>query len=185
MMERLRTRLEGLVLIRPTIHRDERGFFHETWRRSAAEELGLPEFVQDNHSRSSQGIVRGMHYQPGMGKLVRCVRGAILDVAVDVRRGSPTFGEWEGVELNDESLLQFYSPPGFAHGFAALSAEADVVYRCTAYHDPSTEGGVHYADPDVGIEWPEGLKLRPSERDANNPPLREIADALPFEYEAP
>lgn len=182
-MERLPTRLDGPVLIRPTIHRDERGFFHETWRRSVAEELGLPEFVQDNHSRSTRGILRGMHYQPGMGKLIRCARGAVLDVLVDVRRGSPTFGDWEAVELDDESLLQLYGPPGFAHGFCTLSDEADVVYRCTAYYDASTEGGLHYADPDVGIDWPTEFELRPSERDANNPLLRDIADSLPFEYE--
>ena len=182
-MERLETRLEGPVLIKPVIHGDHRGFFNETYRRNVYAELGVgDEFVQDNHSRSKHRIVRGMHYQPGMAKLVRCPRGAVLDVVVDVRRGSPTFGEWEAFELNDENLHQLYVPEGFAHGFCTLSDDADLVYKCGTYYDPELEGGIHYADPDVGIEWPDGLELTPSDRDANAPRLSEVEAELPFEY---
>jgi dTDP-4-dehydrorhamnose 3,5-epimerase len=182
-MERLDTRLEGPLLVRPAVHGDERGFFLESYRRSVFAELGVPEeFVQDNHSRSRRGIVRGMHYQRGMGKLVRCVRGAILDVLVDVRRGSPSFGAWEAYELDDERHHMLYAPPGFAHGFCVVSDVADVVYKCTTYYDPDEEGGFHHADPEVGIEWPAGLELIASARDASAPPLREVADSLPFRY---
>lgn len=182
-MEVIPTRLDGPVLLRPVVHRDARGFFHESYRRSVFAELGIDDdFVQDNHSRSSRGVLRGMHFQDGMAKLVRCARGAIVDVLVDIRRGSPTFGQWEAFELNDENLHQLYAPVGFAHGFCVLSESADVVYRCSSYYDPELEGGIHYADPDVGIAWPEGLEWTVSERDANAPTLAEVADALPFEY---
>lgn len=171
------------MLVRPVVHGDARGFFLESYRHSVFSNLGVPEqFVQDNHSRSRRGVVRGMHYQPGMGKLIRCVRGAILDVLVDIRRGSPTFGQWEAFRLDDEQHHILYAPPGFAHGFCVLSEVADVTYKCTTYYDPEAEGGFNYADPDVGIEWPSGLELIASERDSKAPPLREIADALPFEY---
>jgi dTDP-4-dehydrorhamnose 3,5-epimerase len=142
------------------------------------------DFVQDNHSRSRRGIVRGMHFQPGMGKLIQCVRGAIFDVLVDIRRGSPTFGRWEGFELNDSAHHQLYAPDGFAHGFCVLSDQADVIYGCTTYHDPATEAGFRYDDPEVGIQWPAGLALTPSARDAAAPRLSEIAASLPFEYAA-
>jgi dTDP-4-dehydrorhamnose 3,5-epimerase len=184
-MKRLDTRLDGPVLIEPRVFNDERGFFHETYRRNVYAELGIPdEFVQDNHSRSAQGIVRGMHFQvgKGVGKLVRCARGAILDVMVDIRRGSPTYGEWEAFELTDENLRIAYCPVGFAHGFCVLSDVADVMYKQTGYYDDDLERGISYADPDVGIEWPAGLELIPSARDAEAPLLREIADELPFEY---
>ena len=182
-MERLETRLEGPVLVRPVVHGDHRGFFHETYRRSVFSDLGVPdEFVQDNHSRSGHGIVRGMHYQPGMAKLVRCARGAIVDVLVDIRRGSPTFGEWEAFELDEENKLMLYAPDGFAHGFCVTGEVADVIYKCSAYHDPDAEAGIAYDDPDVGIEWPAGVELVPSERDASAPRLREVADQLPFRY---
>ena len=137
-MERLDTRLEGPVLVKPVIHGDERGFFHESYRRNVYAELGIPEeFVQDNHSRSRHGIVRGMHFQVGHGaaKLVSCARGAILDVVVDIRRGSPTFGEWEAFELTDENLHKVYCPIGFAHGFCVLSEQADVMYKQAPYYD--------------------------------------------------
>ena len=184
-MKRLETRLDGPILVSPTVHGDHRGFFHESYRRNVFAELGIPEeFVQDNHSRSKHGIVRGMHFQVGRGmsKLVRCGRGAILDVVVDLRRGSPTFGEWEGFELNDENLHQLYCPVGFAHGFCVTSDVADVMYKCDAYYDESIERGIKYDDPDIGVRWPEGVELIPSERDANAPLLREIADDLPFSY---
>jgi dTDP-4-dehydrorhamnose 3,5-epimerase len=183
-MERLETRLEGPILVKPVVHGDERGFFHESYRRNTYAELGIPEeFVQDNHSRSRHGIVRGMHFQvgPGMAKLVRCARGAILDVVVDLRRGSPSFGSWEAFELTDDNLHQLYCPIGFAHGFCVTSDTADVLYKCTAYYDESIERGIAYDDPDIGIEWPE-LELIPSERDANAPRLSEIESELPFSY---
>ena len=185
-MRRLETRIPGLVLIEPTVHGDARGFFHETWRRDAQQELGIAaEFVQDNHSRSRRGVLRGMHLQigDGIGKLVRCARGGILDVAVDVRRGSPTYGEWEAFELNDENLHQLYLPVGFAHGFCTLSESADVLYRQTGYYDPLLERGIAYDDPAVGIEWPSELELLVSDRDTNAPTLSEVADQLPFVYD--
>src|SRR6201996_5663593 len=141
-MERLPTQLSGPLLLRPVVHGDARGFFQETYRREALAELGIPqEFVQDNHSRSRRGIVRGMHFQPGMAKLIRCVRGAIFDVVVDIQVASPTFGQWEGFELSDANHHQVYCPDGFAHGFCVLTDEADVVYKTSAYWDPDTEGG--------------------------------------------
>ncbi len=175
-MRHVETRLEGPVLVEPTVHRDDRGFLHESYRRAAYEELGIrPEFVQDNHSRSTRGVVRGMHYQvgSGMAKLVRCARGAIVDVLVDIRRGSPTFGEWEAFELSDENLRQLYCPIGFAHGFCVTSDTADVIYKCSSYYDASAERGFAYDDPGVGIEWPP-VPLSASERDASAPRLSEV-----------
>ena len=171
------------MLVKPLIHGDHRGFFHETYRRNVYAELGIEdEFVQDNHSRSKHGIVRGMHYQPGMAKLVRCARGSILDVVVDLRRGSPAFGEWESFELSDENLHQLYVPDGFGHGFCVLSETADVIYKCATYFVEENEGGIAYDDPDVGIEWPGGIELIPSERDKNAPRLRDVRGELPFKY---
>lgn len=182
-MKRLPTKLDGPILLEPIAYGDERGFFLEAYRRSQLAELGLDlEFVQENHSRSRRGVVRGMHYQPGMGKLVRAVRGTIFDVLVDIRRGSPTFGEWEGVELNDSRHLQLYCPDGFAHGFCVLSDVADVVYSCTSYYDATTEGAFRYDDPAVGIAWPVPLDLLPSARDAQAPLLSEVVESLPFAY---
>jgi dTDP-4-dehydrorhamnose 3,5-epimerase len=166
-------------------HLDERGFFQETFRCNAYAELGIrDQFVQDNHSRSVQGVVRGMHFQVGNGlaKLVRCARGAILDVVVDIRRGSPTFGEWEAFELTDENFHQIYCPIGFAHGFCVLSEQADVMYKQTAYYDDALERGISYNDPDVAIAWPQGIHLMPSARDASAPLLKEIESELPFVY---
>ncbi|HEX8646157.1 MAG TPA: dTDP-4-dehydrorhamnose 3,5-epimerase [Thermoleophilaceae bacterium] len=183
-MERLETRIEGPILVKPVVHGDERGFFQETYRREVYAELGIPEeFVQDNHSRSRHGIVRGMHFQVGRGmsKLVRCARGAIVDVVVDLRKGSPTFGEWEAFELNDENGHQLYCPIGFAHGFCVTSELADVMYKCDAYYDESIERGIKYDDPEVGIQWPD-VELIPSQRDATAPLLSDVADELPFQY---
>jgi dTDP-4-dehydrorhamnose 3,5-epimerase len=187
-MELVESRLEGPILVRPVVHGDARGFFHETYRRGAYADLGIPEeFVQDNHSRSGQGIVRGMHFQvgAGMAKLVRCSRGAILDVVVDLRHGSPSFGEWEGFELTDENLHQLYCPIGFAHGFCVLSELADVLYKCSTYYDESIERGIAFDDPDVAIAWPDGLELTPSARDRAAPRLHEIEGELPFVYGPP
>ena len=187
-MRALAVRLAGLVVIQPTVHGDERGFFTETYRHNWHGELGIPpqrQFVQDNHSRSARGVVRGMHFQVGDGvaKLVRCARGRILDVAIDLRRGSPTYGQWEAVELDDESMRELYVPVGFAHGFCVLSDVADVLYKQTAYFDPDLERGIAWDDPDVGVQWPLPRdELIVSERDAGAPTLSEIAGELPFEW---
>jgi dTDP-4-dehydrorhamnose 3,5-epimerase len=186
-MERLETRLQGPILIAPKVLGDERGFFCETYRRSVYADLGIAEdMVQDNHSRSRRGIVRGMHFQIGDGaaKLVRCARGAIVDVMVDVRRGSPTFGEWEAFELTEDNMHIAYCPIGFAHGFCVLSDVADVMYKQSNYYSDETERGIAYNDPDVAIAWPLPVEeLVPSQRDATAPLLRDIADELPFVYE--
>jgi dTDP-4-dehydrorhamnose 3,5-epimerase len=174
-MRRIPTRLQPSALLEVPIHGDERGFFLETFRASALADLGIEDdWVQDNHSRSRRGIVRGMHLQPGMAKLVRCARGTILDVLVDARPGSPTFGQWEGFELSDANGRILYAPDGFGHGFCVLSEEADVVYKCSTYYDPETETGFAYDDPAVGIEWPQDLELRPSDRDRAAPSLAEL-----------
>jgi dTDP-4-dehydrorhamnose 3,5-epimerase len=184
--ERLDTRIDGVGFIQPKLLGDERGFFVETYRRNEFAELGIDEeMVQDNHSRSKHGIVRGMHFQigPGAAKLIRCGRGQIVDVVVDLRRGSPRFGEWEAFELSDENGRMVYCPVGFAHGFCVVSELADVFYKQSNYYSDELERGIKYDDPEVGIEWPLPTEeLIPSERDANAPLLSEIADELPFEY---
>jgi dTDP-4-dehydrorhamnose 3,5-epimerase len=183
-MQKLPTKLQGPLLLAPVVHGDERGFFLEAFRASTMRDYGVAdEFPQDNHSRSRQGIVRGMHYQPGMAKLIRCVRGAIVDVLVDVRRGSPQFGEWEAFTLDDIEHHQLYCPDGFAHGFCVLSEVADVVYKTSAYYNPEIEGGFAFDDPQVGIEWPSEHELIVSARDRGAPRLAELADSLPFVYE--
>ena len=182
-MRMLQTTLSGPVFLAPKVHGDERGFFLESYRRSALAELGVDdEFVQDNHSRSRQGVVRGMHFQPGQAKLVRCVRGAILDVLVDIRVGSPSFGEWEGFRLDDAEHHQLYVPDGFAHGFCVLSETADVTYKVSSYYDPAAERGFSYADPDVAIGWPDEFELIGSDRDRSAPTLARCKDSLPFVY---
>ena len=184
--EKLETRLDGPLYLQPRVIGDERGFFSETYRRNEFAELGIgEEMVQDNHSRSKRGIVRGMHFQIGAGaaKLVRCGRGTIVDVMVDLRRGSPTFGEWEAFELSDENGRMVYCPVGFGHGFCVVSDIADVFYKQSNYYADETERGISYQDPDVGIEWPlPDAELIPSQRDATAPLLRDIAGELPFEY---
>lgn len=182
------TRLQGPSLWEPDLFPDDRGFFAETYRLEWHEASGIAageQFVQDNHSRSARGVIRGMHFQVGRGaaKLVRCGRGRILDVVVDLRRGSPTYGEWEGVQLDDESLRTLYVPVGFAHGFCVLSDVADVLYKQSAYYDPEAERGLAFDDPDVAIDWPIAADERKvSPRDASAPRLRELADELPFVY---
>jgi dTDP-4-dehydrorhamnose 3,5-epimerase len=187
-VKQLPSRLDGPILIAPTVRRDERGFFVETYRRSVFKELGIPEeMVQDNHSRSGRGIVRGMHFQVGAGaaKLVRAGRGAIHDVVVDLRVGSPTFGEWEGFDLTEENMHVLYCPVGFAHGFCVLSEAADVMYKQSNYYADETERGIAYNDPDVAVAWPLPLdELIPSQRDANAPLLKDVANELPFRYSA-
>jgi len=179
-MKKLPTTLEGPLLLEPVVHGDDRGFFQETFREDALAELGITErWVQDNHSRSMQGVLRGMHFQLGAGqaKLVRCARGAILDVVVDIRPGSPSFRRWEGHVLDDERHLQLFIPVGFAHGFCVLSETADVIYKCSSYYDPALERAIAHDDPDIGIEWPT-LDLVVSDRDRAAPPLAEIAHEL-------
>ena len=181
-MRVLPTSLDGVLLLEPAVHGDDRGFFVETFRANVWGDLGIDvEFVQDNHSRSRRGTLRGMHFQtdPGQAKLVRCARGQILDVVVDLRRDSDTFGRWDGHELDDANLRQLWVPVGFAHGFCVLSEEADVVYKCSSYYDPATEAGIAYDDPDVGIAWPD-LELLVSERDRSAPRLADVAESLTF-----
>ena len=171
------------MLLEPTVHGDARGFFLESYRANVWAENGVDEaFVQDNHSRSGQGVLRGMHFSIGAGqaKLVRCARGRILDVAVDLRRASATYGEWEALELDDETARQLFVPVGFAHGFCVLSEIADVTYKCSTYYHADVERGFRYYDPDVGIDWPEDIALLVSDRDRNAPTLGEIAGELPF-----
>jgi dTDP-4-dehydrorhamnose 3,5-epimerase len=189
-MRALPTQIDGLVLIEPVVHADARGFFQETLRDDRLADLGLPPsgaFVQENHSRSTRGVIRGMHLQigEGIGKLVRCARGEILDVVVDVRQGSPQFGEWEAFELNDVNHYQLFVPVGFAHGFCVVSDVADVLYKQTGYYAPKLERGFAYDDPDVGIQWPLAAEQRiVSERDSRAPSLRELRKELPFVYRA-
>jgi dTDP-4-dehydrorhamnose 3,5-epimerase len=174
-MRRLETSLDGPVLIEPNVHGDARGFFQETYRKGVFAELGVhEEFVQDNHSRSRRGVLRGMHFQPGQAKLVRCARGAILDVIVDIRPGSPSFGRWEGYPLDDETHHQLYIPDGFAHGFCVTSALADVVYKVSTYYDQTAESGFRFDDPQVGIEWPSDIVVEVSARDREAPLLSEL-----------
>ena len=182
MAARLETEIDGLVLVEPEVHGDERGFLVETFRDDAWRELGVDvEFVQENHSRSTRNTLRGLHFQtsPGQAKLVRCLRGRIWDVAVDLRRDSPTYGRWDGHELDDERHRQFLVPVGFAHGFCVLSETADVAYKLSSYYDPDTESGIAWDDPSVAVEWPVS-QPRLSERDRTAPHLAEIADELPW-----
>jgi dTDP-4-dehydrorhamnose 3,5-epimerase len=187
-MRAVSTHLPGLVVLEPNVFADERGFFCETYRHAWHADAGIPEgevFIQDNHSRSTRGVLRGMHFHVGDGvaKLVRCARGRIMDVAVDLRRGSPTYGQWEAVELDEQSMRELYVPVGFAHGFCVLSDVADVLYKQSAYYDPAVERGIAWDDPDIGIDWPLPVEeLTVSERDAAAPRLSDIADELPFEW---
>jgi dTDP-4-dehydrorhamnose 3,5-epimerase len=179
---RLETRIDGLVLIEPRVIADDRGFFFETFRANDFAELGVDvAFVQDNHSRSVRGTVRALHFQlePGQAKLVRAARGSVWDVAVDLRSGSPTYGQYEAVELSDENARQIFVPVGFAHGFCVTSETADVTYKVSSYYDGATERGIAWDDPAIGIDWPVDEALV-SERDRSNPTLEEIAPELPW-----
>jgi dTDP-4-dehydrorhamnose 3,5-epimerase len=170
-----------VLLIEPDVFRDARGFFMETFHAGKFRELGLPEnFVQDNHSRSARGVLRGLHYQlqHPQGKLVRAVSGEVLDVAVDIRTGSPFFGTWVGIVLSGDNPMQIYIPPGFAHGFCVVSEQADVSYKCTDFYAPGDEYGIAWDDPDIGIEWPE-LEYLLSDKDRRYPRLKDCGDHLP------
>jgi dTDP-4-dehydrorhamnose 3,5-epimerase len=179
------TGLPGVLVIHPDVYRDARGFFLETYSQPRYAAHGMSTaFVQDNHSHSSRCTIRGLHLQAakGQGKLVRAVRGEMLDVAVDVRLGSPFFGRWTGAVLSGENFRQLYIPPGFAHGFAVLSDEVDVEYKCTELYDASDEVTVRWNDPAIGIEWPVKEPIL-SARDAQAPTLDQIRHRLP-KYEA-
>jgi|TARA_Y100000589_G_scaffold148014_1_gene141512 dTDP-4-dehydrorhamnose 3,5-epimerase len=175
------TRLSGCVVIEPQVFGDHRGFFLETFQAQRyREQAGIDlAFVQDNHSRSSRGVLRGLHFQlrRPQGKLVRVVHGEVFDVAVDLRRRSPTFGQWEGVYLSGDNKRQVWVPPGFAHGFLVLSEFADFEYKCTDYYDPSDEGAIVWNDPDLAIQWPSGVEITLSDKDAQAPTFREFCQA--------
>lgn len=174
------TSLRGVLLIEPTVHGDDRGFFMETYHLEKFQDAGIVEtFVQDNHSRSARGVLRGLHYQQPnpQGKLVRCTRGALFDVAVDIRAGSPQFGSWFGAELSEENRLMLWIPPGFAHGFCAVSPVADLVYKCTALYDAANDRSIAWNDPAIGIRWPLSSPVL-SSKDAAAPTLA-AAPALP------
>jgi len=169
-----------VLLIEPTVHGDDRGFFMETYHLEKFQDAGIVEtFVQDNHSRSARGVLRGLHYQQPnpQGKLVRCTRGALFDVAVDIRAGSPQFGSWFGAELSEENRLMLWIPPGFAHGFCAVSPVADLVYKCTALYDAANDRSIAWNDPAIGIRWPLSSPVL-SSKDAAAPTLA-AAPALP------
>ncbi len=176
-VDRLPTRLDGLIHLVPTVHADDRGFFVETYSHDVYRHAGVGvDFVQDNHSRSGPGTLRGLHYQrrPGQAKLIRAVRGRIWDVAVDIRPASPTFGQWEAIELDDQSHHQLFVPVGFAHGFCVLSEVADVAYKVSAPYDGSEERGLAWDDPEIGIAWPVADPIL-SSRDRANPNLATVS----------
>ena len=181
-MDVIETKLPGVFVVEPKVFGDERGFFMETWNAGRYKENGLPfGFVQDNLSFSQLGVLRGLHFQnpDQQGKLVYVLQGEVFDVAVDIRAGSPTFGEWTGITLSAENKRQFYVPEGFAHGFVVLSDAALFAYKCTAFYNGEAEGSILWNDPEIGIEWPvEEPKL--SDKDCNAPRLSEMPeDRLP------
>jgi dTDP-4-dehydrorhamnose 3,5-epimerase len=171
-----RLAIKGVVLIQPKKFVDDRGFFIETYKRTDFVAAGIEEnFVQDNHSRSSKGVLRGLHYQKfpyAQGKLVRCLSGRIFDVAVDIRKGSETYGKWIGEELNAENDRMLYIPAGFAHGFLVLSDTADILYKCTVEYSPEYDRGIRWNDPQVGIQWPISEPVL-SEKDGIHPFLKD------------
>jgi dTDP-4-dehydrorhamnose 3,5-epimerase len=180
-MELIKTPLEGVFVIQPDVFRDQRGFFFESYHQKRYQDMGLPErFVQDNHSRSKKGILRGLHAQltKPQGKLVRIVAGEVWDVAVDIRRGSPTYKKWYGASLSAENFQQLYVPPGFAHGFCVLSDWAEMEYKVTDFYDPSDELHLIWNDPDLGIQWPiKNPSL--STKDAAGLTLQDVESKLP------
>lgn len=178
------TRLEGVLLITPKVFGDSRGFFLETWSRDRYKEVGISlEFVQDNQSFSTKNVLRGLHFQNphAQGKLVSVVKGCVFDVAVDIRRGSRTFGEWVGVELSEENHQQLWVPTGFAHGFCVLSDTTLFTYKCTDVYTPSAEGGILWNDPEIGIEWPVENPIL-SDKDQVYPQLRDLPEGRLFTY---
>lgn len=172
----METGIQGLTIIEPTVFGDDRGYFMETYSEKEFAAAGLPTgFVQDNQSKSRLGVLRGLHFQikHPQGKLVRALMGTVLDVAVDIRKGSPTFGQWRSCLLSEENKRQFFVPEGFAHGFSVLSEEAVFAYKCTSFYDPTDEGGILYSDPQLNIDWqiPEGVEVLLSDKDKKHPGL--------------
>ena len=174
-MQVSKTPIDGLLTIEPKIFADPRGMFYEVYSESRYEEHGISCFVQDNHSISKKGVVRGLHYQvnPGQNKLVRVTRGEIFDVAVDIRKQSPTYGKWWGLSLSETNNFQLYIPIGFAHGFCVLSESAEVLYKCSDYYSPENERGILWNDPDLAIDWPVKDPIL-SEKDAMYPLFSEL-----------
>lgn len=174
-MQVSKTPIDGLLTIEPKIFADPRGMFYEVYSENRYEEHGIPCFVQDNHSVSKKGVVRGLHYQvnPGQGKLVRVTRGEVFDVAVDIRKQSPTYGKWWGLSLSETNNFQLYIPIGFAHGFCVLSESAEVLYKCSDYYSPENERGILWNDPDLAIDWPVKDPIL-SEKDAVYPLFSEL-----------
>ncbi len=177
-MEFIKTDIEGVFIIEPKVFNDARGYFMEAWKQSEFNEnVGRVDFIQDNESKSSFGVLRGLHYQKGntsQSKLVRVIKGRVLDVAVDIRKSSPTFGKHVMVELNEENKRQFFIPRGFAHGFLVLSEEAIFTYKVDQPYSPQTEAGIRWNDPALGIEWPiDFSKVQTSEKDLNQPFLKD------------
>ena len=180
------TGIEGLVVVEPKVFGDNRGYFMETYNYNDFKAAGLDMvFVQDNQSKSKKGVLRGLHFQKKnpQGKLVRVVSGEVYDVAVDLRKGSDTYGKWYGVLLSDENKKQFYVPEGFAHGFVVMSETAEFVYKCTRFYDPSDEGGLMWNDPEIGIDWPvpENAELLLSEKDQHHQPLKDFESPFTME----
>ena len=185
-MNIITTNLPGVIVIEPKVYVDKRGFFLETFREDVLLQAGInAHFVQDNHTRSSQGVLRGLHYQmtQTQGKLVRVAAGSVFDVVVDVRSGSPSFGQWFGTELNEDNIKMIYVPPGFAHGFVVLSETADFIYKCTDYYHPESEQGIAWDDPDLNIDWSIAEiaeKISLSDKDKQNVKLKDQpAEKLP------
>mgnify|MGYP003417870103 CR=1 FL=1 len=183
-MNVIETKIPGLLIIEPKVFGDERGFFVETYNELRYKEMGISgDFVQDNLSKSKKGVLRGLHYQAPpfeQGKLVTVLSGAVLDVAVDIRHGSPTFGKSVTVELTAENKKQFWIPAGFAHGFVTLEDDTVFAYKCTNVYSPENDRGVKYDDPAIGIEWPDVGELTISEKDQNQPMLQEIAQEFVY-----
>ncbi|OHD53712.1 MAG: dTDP-4-dehydrorhamnose 3,5-epimerase [Spirochaetes bacterium GWF1_51_8] len=172
--------LEGLLIVEPDVFQDERGFFLESYNKDKFSQFGIDlDFTQDNHSKSVKNTLRGLHFQtsPGQAKLVRAVQGAIWDVAVDIRPGSPTLGKWFGIELSAKNKVMFFVPVGFAHGFCVLSETAEVLYKVSSVYNPQTEAGIMWNDPQIGVEWPVPEPVL-SNRDQNNPSLKEYLKSI-------
>ena len=183
-MKCTKTKLDGVVILEPDVFGDNRGFFMESWSKRRMEELGLHyDFVQDNHSSSTiKGTLRGIHFQKGewcQAKLVRCTRGAVMDVAVDLRKASPTYKQWVAVELSEENKKQLMIPRGFGHGFVTLTDHVEFMYKADNYYAPASDGGIRWNDPDIGVEWGIAEPIH-SEKDKKNPYLQEIEKELAF-----
>ena len=175
----IKTSIDGVLIVEPTAFGDSRGYFMETYQRDEFRKGGITvDFVQDNQSMSTKGVLRGLHFQKqfSQSKLVRCIRGEVYDVAVDLRPGSETYGKWEGVLLSAENRRQFFIPKNFAHGFLVLSDEAEFVYKVDDFYHPNDEGGLMWNDPEIGVDWPipEGMEIKLSDKDKLHPPFSEL-----------